>query len=154
WASARFLPDGSDIPTAHAIRAGASWAPAFHASALALAFSMSCYYASRLLPVATACVHEEAWCALSYLLGASVVIMAYWPPAAYRMLLLLASPFVSKLGRYSVPQLPRRALPPVCIVVPIRNERITTVLPLLRSLIELRYPAYEIVIADNSDIEI
>ena len=44
------------------------------------------------------------------------------------------------------------ALPPVSIIIAIRNEPSTTVVCLLQSLLALDYPEYEIIVADNSDV--
>lgn len=127
-------------------------AGAVHAFALTLAAAMFVYVVSELKPLFLYFSAEHNWAPVLYLLLACLVIPAYWPCVAYRLLLLATMSLLSKHRGETVDLLGETELPPLSIVIATRNEPSSVVIPSLQSLLALSYPHYEIVLADNSDI--
>lgn len=124
-----------------------------HATALLLAAMMFVYLACKLQPLFNRFIEEKNWGAVSYLVCACLIIPSYWPYAAYRLLLLVMYLFLYRpIRRKTFKILDKRSLPPVSIVIAMRNEPASMVINLIESLRNIDYPDYEIVIADNSDI--
>ena len=127
-------------------------AAAIHVLALTLAAAMFVYLVCALIPLYSHFVGNKDWGAVLYLVLACLIIPAYWPSVAYRLLLLVMLLFLSRIRYQTFKVLEDENLPPVSIVVAMRNEPAVIVIPLLESLTRLDYPDYEIVVADNSDI--
>ena len=128
------------------------WAIAVHIVAIILATTMFIYIIYSLAPLYRNLIKEREWVAILYLTLACLIIPPYWSSVTYRTLLLLILPFSSKLKCQTFKVLDSKFLMPVSIVIAIRNEPASIVIPLLKSLLKLDYPDYEIVITDNSDI--
>ena len=103
-------------------------------------------------PLYLSLVEENRWEGVGYLIIICVLIPVYWPSLVYRMIIILMLPFPFNIRKFEYNLIEKNKLPPISIVIAVRNEPASLVIPLLRSLVTLEYPDYEIVIADNSDI--
>jgi cellulose synthase/poly-beta-1,6-N-acetylglucosamine synthase-like glycosyltransferase len=136
-----------------AVTSRARAAPVVHGLALLLALSMFGWLVAELAPLWREYARRGDTAALVYLTLACSLIPIYWPSACYRLLLLLATYLVvPRAPTKAFAVLPPASLPPVCVVVPTRNEPAEIVVPLLRSLCALGHREFEVVLADNSDL--
>ena len=129
-----------------------AWGASVHLATLVATALMLVHYMLTIAPVVREMAQSGAWLAVCYLTFASILITAYWPSAIYRLIITLGTPLSSRMPFVEFAELPGSALPPVSIVVAVRNEPADMVLSLLRSLLDLDYPDFEIVVADNSDL--
>ncbi len=134
-----------------AVTGRAKYAGLVHAFSLGLAACMFGYLVYELQPLFATLSNKGNWGAFAFLCIACIVIPSYWPGVTYRMMLLSIFPFSSRLGKRTFRNLATQDLPAVSIIVATRNEPAFIVIPLLRSLVNLNYPDFEVVVTDNSD---
>jgi cellulose synthase/poly-beta-1,6-N-acetylglucosamine synthase-like glycosyltransferase len=138
-----------DKHTISAITGNSALANFIHAITLIIVAGMLASIIYALKPLYLSLVYENRWEGIVYLIAVCILIPVYWPSLVYRMLIILMLPFPSFIRKFEYNLIEKNKLPPISIVIAVRNEPASVVIPLLRSLVKLEYPDYEIVVADK-----
>jgi len=141
-----------DDQTVSAISGNGRLANSVHGAVFIIVAGMVASIIYAYEPLYCSLINNYNWGGVIYLITISALIVAYWPSLIYRMIIILALtvPGIVKKHKYTIST--TGVIPPVSIIIAVRNEPASIVIPLIRSLSDRKCADYEIVIADNSDV--